>query len=72
MRISYDPRADALYVRFVEGSVECEVLRINDRVALNIGPGEQLVGVEVLDASEVLDLRDRVVTLENLKQAASG
>jgi uncharacterized protein YuzE len=70
MKISYDPKVDALYIRFVEGPVECEVLQINDRVALNVGPGERLVGIEVLDASEVLDLRDRTVTLENLTQAS--
>ena len=71
MRISYDPKVDALYIRFVEGPVECEVLQINDRVAVNVGPGEQVVGIEVLDASEILDLGDRTVILENLTQAAS-
>jgi uncharacterized protein YuzE len=25
-------------------------VRINDDVALNIGPGEELVGIEILDA----------------------
>lgn len=67
MKISYDPTVDALYIRFIEGPVECEVLRLNDRVAVNIGPGEQVVGIEVLDASEVLEgLKDRKVHLENL------
>lgn len=28
MRISYDPEVDALYIRLVEGSVECEVIRL--------------------------------------------
>lgn len=67
MKISYDPTVDALYIRFVEGPVECEVLRLNDRVAVNIGPGEQVVGIEVLDASEVLEgMKERTVHLENL------
>lgn len=67
MKISYDPSMDALYIRFVEGPVECEVLRLNDRVAVNIGPGEQVVGIEVLDAREVLEgLKERKVHLENL------
>jgi uncharacterized protein YuzE len=67
MKISYDPSIDALYIRFVDGPVECEVVRINESVALNIGPGEQVVGIEVLDASEVLEgLADRKVQLENL------
>ena len=71
MRISYDPTVDALYIRFVEGPVECEVLQINDRVAINLGPGERVVGIEVLDASQELDLAERKVVLENLTQAAS-
>jgi uncharacterized protein YuzE len=71
MRISYDPTVDALYIRFVEGPVECEVLQINDLVAINLGPGERVVGIEVLDASQVLDLAERKVILENLTQASS-
>ena len=67
MRITYDPTVDALYIRFTEEAVECEVIRLNDRVAVNIGPGERVIGIEVLDASEVLEgVQDRKVRLENL------
>ena len=70
MIVSYDPSVDALYIRFVEGPVECEVIRLNDRVAVNIGPDEQVVGIEVLDASEFLTgLAERQVRLENLVPA---
>lgn len=70
MKISYDPSVDALYIRFVEEPAQCEVIRINDRVAVNIGPGEQVVGIEVLDASEVLEgLGEGKVELENLTVA---
>ncbi len=54
MKISYDPEVDALYIRFVEGKQECRTVRLNEEVALNIGEGEKLVGIEVLDAREVL------------------
>jgi hypothetical protein len=40
---------------------------LNEEIALNIGPGEKLVGIEVLDATEVLGqghIPD--VTLENI------
>jgi uncharacterized protein YuzE len=70
MTISYDPSVDALYVRFMEGPAECEVIRLNDRVAINLGPDEQVVGLEVLDASEILPgLTERKVHLENLVPA---
>ena len=52
MKISYDPEVDAVYIRLVE--CECRTLRLNEEIALNIGPGEVLVGIEILDAKEVL------------------
>ena len=54
MKISYDPEVDALYIRLLEGDYECRTLRLNDEIALNIGPGEALVGIEVLDAKRLL------------------
>ncbi len=54
MRISYDSEVDALYIRLLEGSYECRTLRLTDEVSLNIGPDEQLVGIEVLDAKAIL------------------
>jgi uncharacterized protein YuzE len=54
MRISYDGEVDALYIRLLEGEYQCRTLRLTDEVSLNIGPGEELVGVEVLDAKYVL------------------
>src|SRR5438876_10324180 len=54
MKISYDPEIDALYIRLLEGKYECRCVRLSDEVALNIGPGEKLVGIEILEASEVL------------------
>ena len=73
MKISYDREADALYIRLLESSHECRTLRLNDEVALNIGPGETLVGIEILDAKHVFgakELPDLVV--ENVRLAASG
>ena len=54
MKISYDPEIDALYIRLIEGKYECRTLRLNEEIALNIGPDEKLVGIEILDAKEVL------------------
>jgi uncharacterized protein YuzE len=54
MRISYDPEVDALYIRLLEGDFQCRTLRLTDEVSLNIGEGEALVGIEILDAKQVL------------------
>jgi len=73
MKISYDPEIDALYIRLVEGKQECRTVRLNEEIALNIGPDEVLVGIEVLDAKEVLGQgRSPEVTLENIPLAAAG
>ena len=67
MKIIYDPSVDALTIRFIEERLECEVIRLNDRVSIDIGPGERIVAIEVLDASEIITgLKDKGVSLENL------
>jgi len=71
MKITYEPSIDALYIRFIEERVECEVIRLNDQVAVDIGPGERIVGIEVLDASELMpDLKEKGLSLENLAVAS--
>jgi uncharacterized protein YuzE len=73
VKISYDPEADALYIRLVEGEYECRTLRLNDEIALNIGPGEMLVGIEILDAKEVLGKGQLPkVVLENVALAPAA
>ena len=70
MRISYDSEVDALYIRLLEGEHQCRTLRLTDEISLNIGEGEVLVGIEILDAKEVLGQgRLPTVTLENIALA---
>ena len=70
MRISYDPEVDALYIRLVEGQHECRTIRLNEDIALNMGPGELLVGIEILDATQVVGQgQSPSVVLENLPVA---
>lgn len=54
MKISYDSEIDAMYIRLLEGEYQCRTLRLSDEVALNIGMGEKLVGIEILDAKQTL------------------
>ena len=73
MKISYDEKVDALYIRLLEGDFECRTVRLSDSVALNLGPKEQLVGIEVLDARRTLGLRRAPeVSLENLQVKLAG
>jgi len=54
MKISYDSEIDALYIRLVEGKHQCRTLQLTEEIALNIGENELLIGIEVLDATQVL------------------
>jgi uncharacterized protein YuzE len=73
MKISYDAEVDALYIRLLEGDYQCRTLRLMDEVSLNIGPGEELVGVEILDAKEVLGNGALpTVVLENVPSVQAG
>jgi uncharacterized protein YuzE len=73
MRISYDREVDALYIRLQEGPYQCRTLRLTDEVSLNIGPGEELVGIEILDAKDVLGNGALpTIVLENILAVQSG
>ena len=72
MRISYDAEIDALYIRLLEGRHECRSVRLSNEVALNIDAGEKLVGIEILDAREVLAAGKTLnLSVENLSLVAA-
>ena len=67
MKISYDSEIDALYIRLVEGKHQCRTLQLTDEIALNLGENELLVGIEILDATQVLGAGSvPSVVLENI------
>lgn len=72
MKISYDEKYDTMYITLVDGPVECRTLQLSDDVTLNIGPNETLVGIEILDAKQVIgNGKVPKVILDNLKQAVA-
>jgi uncharacterized protein YuzE len=67
MKISYDTEIDALYIRLVEGKHQCRNLQLTDEITLNLGENNLLVGIEILDAKEVLGTGNiPQVVLENI------
>lgn len=52
MKISYDSEVDALYIRFLDGPVEVTTQRLSEDIAVNYAPDGQIVGLEIMDASE--------------------
>ena len=56
MNISYDARVDAVYIKLIPGHHEVDTKLVDDWVALDFDVRNRLVGIEVLDASERLEL----------------
>ena len=51
MKITYDKKADALYLSFQKG-VFSRNTEIEEGVILDIGKGNKILGIEILDASK--------------------
>ena len=48
-------------------------MRLSDEVALNIGAGEKLVGIEILDATSVLGKgKTPAITLEGIESGGTA
>jgi len=71
MKISYDETVDALYIRFIDEPKQVITQRLTEDIAVNYGPDGEVVGIEVLAASEhVFKKKDGLkVILENLQAA---
>jgi len=66
MRIEYDKRVDALYVRLQETYV-ARTVEIEEGLNLDLDENGKLIGLEVLDATERYSLADIFnISTENL------
>jgi len=66
LRIEYDKEADALYIQLREASVDNNI-DIEEGVTVDLDEKKHIVGIEILDASKKLSLKDIInITIENL------
>ena len=66
MRIEYDKEADALYIQLREANVD-DNIDIEEGVTIDLDEKKHIVGIEILDASKKLSLKDIInITIENL------
>lgn len=56
MQVNYNDRNDLLYIRLDDRKREIINRRISEDVVLDIGEGDVIVGIEVLNASKHLSL----------------
>ena len=70
MKITYDPQADAAYIRFRKGKFQVTTQHLTEDIAIDYAPDGKIVGIEILDAGRyVLDHKRPRIELENLQPA---
>jgi uncharacterized protein YuzE len=66
LKIEYDKEADALYIQLREAYVD-DNIDIEEGITVDLDEKRNIVGIEILDASRKLSLKDIVnITIENL------
>ena len=63
MEISYDPSHNVAYIRLRAGAGEVETLRLSDAVHVDLAADGVLVGIELLNANEQLEVREGAPTV---------
>ncbi len=69
MQISYNVKRDVLYIRLDDTKQDVINQRVSEDVVLDIGKGEKIIGIEILDASARLNLK-KILPVEY--QVAAG
>jgi len=57
MRITYDTKADALYIGLREGDF-AKSREVEPGIVLDVGSNDELLGIEIIDASTRLNMSD--------------
>lgn len=56
MNITYNDKTDLLYVRLDDRKQEIINRRVSEDVVLDMGEGDKIVGIEIIDASKHVSL----------------
>ncbi len=66
MKIEYDREADALYIQLKDALVD-DNIDIEEGITVDLDEKRHVVGIEILDVSKTLSLKDLVnITIENI------
>jgi uncharacterized protein YuzE len=63
MRVLYDDKSDLLYIRFDDRKQEVINKRVSEDVVLDLGEGDRIIGIEIMDASKHIPL-ERLLPVE--------
>lgn len=56
MQVLYDDKSDLLYIRFDDRTQEIINKRVSEDVVLDLGEGDKIIGIEIMDASKHVPL----------------
>lgn len=65
MKITYDTSNDLLYIRFDAKEQTVTNITVNDNIILDINQDNKLVGIEIIDASEMIALDQLFPIIKN-------
>jgi uncharacterized protein YuzE len=63
MRVFYDDKSDLLYIRLDDRTQEVLNKRVSEDVVLDLGEGDRIIGIEIMDASKHVHL-ERLLPVE--------
>ncbi len=58
MEVMYNDKTDLLYIRIDPKEQEVLNKRINDDIVLDIGEGNKIIGIEIMNAKENVNLKE--------------
>ncbi len=70
MKVIYNDKTDLLYIRLDDRKQDVVNRRVSDDIVLDIGEGDRIVGIEILDASTHVNLEKLLpIQYEGIKSA---
>jgi len=58
MQIFYNSKKDLVYMRLDHQKQQVINRRVSEDIVLDVGEGERIIGIEILDASKLLNLAE--------------
>ncbi len=70
MKVTYNDKTDLLYLRLDEKKQDVINKRASEDVVLDIGEGDRIVGIEIIDASKHVNLAELLPIKYTVSKAA--
>ena len=72
MKITYHKKIDLLYIRFDETPQPVSNDRVSEDIVLDVGDKEKIVGIEIMNTSDHVDLKSLSSVQIEIMEATNG